>query len=99
MTIDCRFVCEHQILFGSVRNGHDVDVGELRPALSPIRVRENMVTPDLASCFDLSSLGNAPMKERVVACNSSARGLRLHVLEKGREAPDDSALVEGVSDA
>src|SRR5438105_14393250 len=98
MTIDCGLVCEHQFLLRPVRNRHDVHVGEFGTTLAPIRVRQNVVTPDLASCFDLSSFGNAPMKERVVARNASARCRRLYVLEKCREASNDAALIERARD-
>jgi hypothetical protein len=77
-----------------VRHRHDVHIGELIAAFSPVGMREDVVPPDFAARFDFTALGNAPVEQRVVARDAVALLRRLHVFQKRREAPDHAALVQ-----
>src|SRR5258708_33782558 len=91
MAIDRALVREHGGFLRAVRDGHDVDVRKLRPAFSPVRMRENVVTAHLASRLDLPTFRAAPVEECVVAWSACAAGRRSYVFEKGGEASDHPA--------
>src|SRR5712691_8883799 len=88
----CAMTCSLRL---AVRDGHDVDVVELRPGVAPVAVRQDGEAADLASRFDLFSFRHRPVKESVERREALARVAdRLGVLEEGREAADHAALVE-----
>src|SRR5262249_1151512 len=92
--VDRRLVREYERLLGTMRDGHDVNVREFRPALAPVRVRDDVMTPDFATRLDFATFGNAPVKERVVARDARSTGRGLHVLEKSRKAANDFSLIQ-----
>src|SRR5438876_1125065 len=94
MRIDRRFVFEQTHFIGAMRDCHDIDVAKLRSAFSPVTVSQNMVTTDLAACFNLPARRHRPMKQRVETCYAHASRTRLHVFEKSGQAPDDFAGVQ-----
>src|SRR5437763_858883 len=98
MRIDGSLVREHERFVGSMRDGHDVDVGELGSALAPVRVRQDMMAADLAAGFDLPPFRYPPVKQRVVPGHAIATCRWLHVLEEGGEATDHSPFVERLGD-
>src|SRR5262245_18300004 len=67
MLVDSRFVRENEVFISTVRDCHDIYVAELRAALAPVSMRENMVTPHFAARFDFTSCRNGPMEKRVEA--------------------------------
>src|SRR4051812_28494655 len=95
MLINGGLVLEYELLLGAVGDGHDVDVGELRSALAPVCVGENVVATNFASGFDLTPLGNPPVEERIVSRHALARCRWFHVLEESREPADHAALAQG----
>src|SRR6266542_5986235 len=61
--VDGLLVREHEILLRPVRHRHDVHVAELRAALAPVAVREDVEAPDLASRLDLAAGRHGPVEE------------------------------------
>src|ERR1051326_1112433 len=98
MLVDRLLVREHEILLRPVRHRHDVHVAELRAALAPVAMREDVEASDLASRLHLASRRHGPMKEPVEARHALAGLQRLHVLEKRREAADDLPRVQRLRD-
>src|SRR5687767_10210746 len=98
MAIDRCLVLEQQRFVRSVRDTHEVDVAELRPSLTPVCVRENVVPSNFGSGFDLATFGHPPMKESVIARDALTCGGRLYVLEKSREPADDPPRAQRAGD-
>src|SRR4029079_19701988 len=98
MLVNCRLCREHRLLVSAMSHSHDVDVGELGSALTPVSMGENVVAPDFAARLDLTTFRNTPVKQRVVARDSRSRGGRCDVLEECREATDHSTLIQRTGD-
>ena len=63
MSVDGRLVLEQAVLLRPMSYGHDIDVIELGPGLTPIAVGENLVTPNFAARLDLAPWRDRPMKQ------------------------------------
>ena len=96
--VDRRLVRADAVAVGPVRHGHDVDVVEFRAALAPVAMGEDVVPADLAARLDLAARRHRPVEQRIEARDALAGPGGLHVLEEGREAADDLALVEALGD-
>ncbi len=71
MSIYGGFVIEQQLLVGAVRDGHDVDVLKFGTRFTPITMRENVMPPDFATRFNLTTWRHRPVKKRVESRASS----------------------------
>ena len=91
MPIDGRLVLEQAILLRPMRHGHDVDIVELGPALTPIAMGENLVTPDFTARLDLAPSRNRPMKQRIEARDTRAGLAGLDVFEESGKSADELA--------
>src|SRR6266404_6828687 len=57
MSIDGGLVIEQQLFIRAVCHGHDIDVLEFRAGFAPITMRQDMVTTNLAACFNFTAAG------------------------------------------
>src|SRR6266853_3278067 len=67
MSIDGGLMIEQQLFISAVCHGHDIDVLEFRAGFAPITMRQDMVTTNLAACFNFTAGWDRPMKQRVEA--------------------------------
>src|SRR5579875_142330 len=99
VAVDRGLVRQDDVLFGPVRDAHDVDVVKLRAAFTPVGVRHDVMPADLAPCVELAAGRDRPMEERVIPRDASIPCDRFDVLEEGRKPADDAAPFQSVRDA
>ena len=82
MSIYRRLVFEQQLLVGSMRHRHDIDVLEFPAGFAPIAMSQNVMPADLAASFDFATRRHRPVKQRIETRNTNSTSRRFDVFQK-----------------